>query len=128
MIQKMEHVAIMVRDMGQSIRFYTDILGFSVRLQGSKPDREMAFLYFESQPGMEIELIQEKTGAVEYSETGIVNHLAFTVENIDETIQFLKEKEIAFTSNEVTPTLEGGRMIFFHGPSGEFLQLVEKVK
>ena len=128
MIRKMEHVAIMVRDMDQSIQFYSDIFGFSVRLRGSKPDREMAFLYLESQPDMEIELIQEKTAATEYSETGIVNHLAFTVENIDETITFLKEKEIIFTSDEVKPTLEGGRMILFHGPSRELLQLVEKVK
>lgn len=127
MIQKMEHVAIMVRDMDQSIRFYKDIFGFTVRLQGSKPDREMAFLYLESQPGMEIELIQVKKGATDYSETGIVNHLAFTVENIDKTIQFLKEKEIALTSDEVKPTLEGGRMIFFHGPNQELLQLIEKV-
>jgi lactoylglutathione lyase len=124
----MEHVAIIVRDMEQSIQFYSDILGFTVRLKASKPDREMAFLYIESQPDVEIELIQDKSGAVEYSETGIVNHLAFTVENIDETIHFLKEKEIVFTSDEVKPTLEGGRMIFFHGPNQEFLQLVEKVK
>jgi lactoylglutathione lyase len=128
MIRKMEHVSIMVRDMDQSIRFYTEIFGFNVRLRGSKSDREMAFLYLESQPDMEIELIQEKTAAAEYSETGIVNHLAFTVENIDETIQFLKEKEIIFTSDVVKPTLEGGRMIFFHGPSRELLHLVEKVK
>lgn len=127
MIKKMEHVAIMVRDMEQSIRFYCDILGFNVRLRGSKPDREMAFLYMESQPDMEIELIEEKTETAEYSETGIVNHLAFTVENLDETIQFLQEKEIVLTSDEVKPTLEGGRMIFFHGPNRELLQLVEKV-
>ncbi|HHW37404.1 MAG TPA: VOC family protein [Bacillales bacterium] len=126
MIRKMEHVAIMVRDMDQSIQFYSDILGFRVRLQGSKPDRGMAFLYLESQPDMEIELIQEKTTTTEYSETGIVNHLAFTVENIDETIHILREKGIVFSSDEVKPTLEGGRMIFFHGPNWEQLQLVEK--
>ncbi|WP_338449797.1 VOC family protein [Niallia oryzisoli] len=128
MIRKMEHVAIMVRDMDQSIRFYSELFGFNVRLRGSKPDREMAFLFLETQPDMEIELIHEKTAAEEYSETGIVNHLAFTVENIDETIQFLKEKEITFTSDEVKPTLEGGRMIIFYGPSRELLQLVERVK
>ncbi|WP_419888290.1 VOC family protein [Neobacillus niacini] len=128
MIRKMEHVSIMVRDMDQSIRFYSEIFGFNVRLRGSKSDREMAFLYLESQPDMEIELIHEKKEKLKYIETGIVNHLAFTVENIDETIQFLKEKEIIVTSDMVKPTLDGGRMIFFHGPSRELLQLVEKVK
>ena len=51
MIRKMEHVAIMVRDMDQSIQFYSDIFGFNVRLRGSKPDREMAFLYLEVTAG-----------------------------------------------------------------------------
>ncbi|WP_071392950.1 VOC family protein [Bacillus tuaregi] len=128
MICKMEHVAIMVRDMEQSIRFYSETFGFNVRLRGNKLDREMVFLYLEAQPDMEIELIQEKTGATEYSETGIVNHLAFTVENMEETIQFLKEKEIILPSEQVKPTLEGGRMILFHGPNRELLQLIEKVK
>jgi lactoylglutathione lyase len=128
MIQKMEHVAVMVRDMDESIRFYSDILGFNVRLRGRKPDREMAFLYLDTQQSMEIELIQELTEETKYSETGIVNHLAFTVENIEETIRYMREKDIVFMSDEVKSTLEGGRMILFHGPNRELLQLVERVK
>ena len=113
MIQKIEHVAIMVRNMDETIQFYSDIFGFKVRLRGRKPDREMAFLYLDTQRSMEIELIQELTAVSEYSETGIVNHLAFTVKNIEETIRFLKEKDITFISDDVKPTLEGGRMILF---------------
>jgi len=128
MIRKMEHTAIMVRDMDESIQFYSEIFDFKVRLRGSKGDREMAFLYLESQPDMEIELICDRNPIVEYSENGIVNHLAFTVEDIDATIDYLKGKEIEFTSDEVNSTLEGGRMILFKGPSRELLQLVERVK
>ncbi|WP_371261540.1 VOC family protein [Bacillus sp. MUM 116] len=58
----------------------------------------------------------------------MVNHLAFSVTNIDEKIQYLKEKGITFTSDEVKPTLEGGRMILFRGPDQELLQLVERAK
>lgn len=54
-----------------------------------------------------------------------LNHLAFTVEDIDVTINYLKGKEIEFISDEVKPTLEGGRMILFRGPNRELLQLVE---
>ncbi|WP_428912390.1 VOC family protein [Niallia sp. Krafla_26] len=128
MIQKMEHVAIIVRNMDETIQFYSETFGFKVRLRGRKSDREMAFLYLDTQRSMEIELIQQLTEGSEYSETGIVNHLAFTVENIEETIQFLREKDITFTSEDVKPTLEGGRMILFHGPNRELLQLVERVK
>ncbi len=127
MIQKMEHTAIMVQDMERSIQFYCDVLGFNVRLRGRKPDREMAFLYLESQPDMEIELICDADSAVGYNEDGIVNHLAFTVNDIEAAIGYLKDKRVEFCSDEIKPTLEGGRMILFWGPSRELLQLVERV-
>lgn len=126
MITKMEHVAIIVNDMDESILFYTGILGFQVRLRGSNSQREMAFLFMEGQESMEIELIRDIEAHTEYSNSGIVNHLAFTVKNIDESIAYFKEKGIAFISDEPKPTLEGGRMILFYGPSKELLQLVER--
>ena len=126
MITKMEHVAIIVNDMDESILFYTGILGFQVRLRGSNSQREMAFLFMEGQESMEIELIRDIEAHTEYSNSGIVNHLAFTVKNIDESIAYFKEKGIAFISDEPKSTLEGGRMILFYGPSKELLQLVER--
>ena len=126
MITKMEHVAIIVNDMDESLLFYTGILGFQVRLRGSNSQREMAFLFMEGQESMEIELIRDIEAHTEYSNSGIVNHLAFTVKNIDESIAYFKEKGIAFISDEPKPTLEGGRMILFYGPSKELLQLVER--
>ena len=52
--------------MDKSIQFYSDLFGFQVRLRGSKPDREMAFLYLDSQPDMEIELIREMNPVTKY--------------------------------------------------------------
>ncbi|VEF46640.1 glyoxalase family protein [Bacillus freudenreichii] len=127
MIQKMEHTAIMVHDMERSIEFYCEVLGFKVRLRGRKPDREMAFLYLPSQRDMEIELICDVDSTVSYNEDGIVNHLAFIVNDIEAAIRYLKNKRVEFCSNEIKPTLEGGRMILFWGPSRELLQLVERV-
>ncbi|WHY66526.1 VOC family protein [Neobacillus sp. SuZ13] len=128
MISKMEHTAIIVSDMDRSIEFYSKILGFNVRLRGDNANREMAFLYLAAQPDMEIELIRDINPVGEYAESGIVNHLAFTVEDITLAIHHFKEKGIHFTSEEPKPTLEGGRMILFYGPDHELLQLVERVK
>ena len=128
MISKMEHTAIIVSDMDRSIEFYSKTLGFNVRLRGNNPHRELAFLYLGTQPDMEIELIRDINPVGEYAECGIVNHLAFTVEDIFEAIRYYKEKGIDFTSTETKPTLEGGRMILFYGPDRELLQLVERVK
>jgi len=128
MIKKMEHTAIIVGNMDETIHYYGDMFGFKVRLQGSNEKREMAFLYLEEQPGIEIELIRDIDPIGEYNKSGIVNHLAFTVENINKAIQHYKSKGIEFLSPEPQPTLEGGRMILFHGPNDELLQLVERVK
>ncbi len=124
----MEHTAIIVGNMDETIHYYGDMFGFKVRLQGSNEKREMAFLYLEEQPGMEIELIRDIDPIGEYNKSGIVNHLAFTVEDINKAIQHYKSKGIEFLSPEPQPTLEGGRMILFHGPNDELLQLVERVK
>ncbi|MFS0619408.1 VOC family protein [Priestia megaterium] len=128
MIKKMEHTAIIVGNMDETIHYYCDMFGFKVRLQGSNEKREMAFLYLEEQLGIEIELIRDIDPIGEYNKSGIVNHLAFTVEDINKAIQHYKSKGIEFLSPEPQPTLEGGRMILFHGPNDELLQLVERVK
>ncbi|MDG0058546.1 VOC family protein [Priestia sp. P5] len=128
MIKKMEHTAIIVGNMDETIHYYGDMFGFKVRLQGSTEKREMAFLYLEEQPGIEIELIRDIDPIGEYNKRGVVNHLAFTVEDINKAIQHYKSKGIEFLSSEPQPTLEGGRMILFYGPNDELLQLVERVK
>lgn len=127
MISKIEHIAIIAKDMDESVRFYSDMFGFKVRLRGSNASREMAFLYLEKHPNTEIELIRDIDLIGEYSASGLVNHLAFTVEDLDASIKHYKEKGIIFTSPEAKPTLEGGRMILFHGPSEEVLQFVERL-
>ncbi|MBY0200775.1 VOC family protein [Priestia megaterium] len=128
MIKKMEHVAIIVTDMDETIKYYSDMFGFKVRLRGSSNTREMAFLYLEEQPSVEIELIRDINPIDDYNKSGIVNHLAFTVKDINKAINYYKKKGIEFLSPQPQPTLEGGRMILFYGPSDELLQLVERVK
>ncbi|QTL52687.1 VOC family protein (plasmid) [Priestia aryabhattai] len=114
--------------MDQAIQYYSDMFGFMVRLRGSSKTREMAFLYLEEQSSIEIELIKDIAPIGEYYKSGIVNHLAFTVEDIYEAIQHYEKKGIEFLSSEPQPTLEGGRVILFYGPNDELLQLVERVK
>ena len=126
MITKAEHVAFIVTDMDKSIEFYTGLFGYQVRLRGQSKIREMAFLYHENQPGFEIELIRDLVDMGEYFPKSIVNHLAFTVENIEEAIRYYREKGIQFLTETANPSLDGGKTIFFSGPDQELLQLVER--
>lgn len=126
MIQKIEHTAIIVKDMEKSIRFYTEMLGLKLRLRGSGSNREMAFLYLDLQPDTEIELIRDFEPIEKYHAIGIVNHLAFSVTDLNKTIEYYREQGIEFLSDEPKPTLDGGQMILFHGPNNELLQFVER--
>ena len=128
MIKKMEHTAIIVANMDHAIQYYSDMFGFKVRLRGSSKTREMAFLYLEEQPSMEIELIRDIDPIGEYNKSGIVNHLAFTVEEINQAISYYEKKGIKFLSDQPKSTLEGGLMILFYGPNGELLQLIERAR
>jgi lactoylglutathione lyase len=128
MIKKIEHTAIIVSDMDHTIQYYSDMFGFKVRLRGSSKTREMAFLYLEEQPIMEIELIRDIDPLDEYNKSGIVNHLAFAVEDINQVISYYEKKGIKFLSDQPKSTLEGGLMILFYGPNGELLQLIERAR
>jgi lactoylglutathione lyase len=127
MIQKIEHIAIIASDLDTSIDFYKNLLGFTLRSRGKKGNRrEIAFLYLETDPTMEIELIMDLIPLGEYDTKGIVNHLAFRVENMDQAITHYKQKGITFATDEPTVTLDGSKTIFFNGPNGELLQFVGK--
>jgi lactoylglutathione lyase len=125
MIKKAEHVAIIVNDIEKSIRYYSDMFGFTLRSRGQNARREMAFLKHANQPGFEIELIFDLIPQGDYADKGIVNHLAFTVDNIQEAIQYYQGKGIVFHSDHPNNAIDGAKTIFFTGPNGELLQFVE---
>lgn len=128
MIKKIEHTAIIVKNLEESIHYYTTIFGMSLRTKGDNKQRSMAFLYFETDPAHEIELIQDLQPGAEYAAAGIVNHLAFTVENMEEAVRFYEGKGIEFHTDKPNVAIDGAKTSFFTGPNGELLQLVEPVR
>ena len=121
-----EHVAIIVKDMERSIDFYKKIFGFEVRFRKKRTDREMTFLFMKNAPQIEIELIQDIDPVREYSSTGVVNHLAFSVGNLQQAIDFINETSNLKIAPQVKTTADGGKMVLFEGLNGELLQLIEK--
>jgi lactoylglutathione lyase len=121
---KMEHVGIMVNDMDESLAFYQNILGLELRSREWLNDSiELAFLFFPEQPSVEVELVYG--GPVENE--GIVNHLAFTVENIEAELIRFKEAGVKLVDEEPQSILNGTvKIAFFQGPNGEKLELVER--
>lgn len=126
MIKKIEHVAIMVTDMDKSIDFYKKLFGFEVRQRGQNKKREMTFLFHPNEPGFEIELMRDLAPSETYHEKGLVNHLAFTVDNMEEACQFLKENSVEPHSETPNIAIDGAKTMFFSGPNNELLQFVQR--
>jgi lactoylglutathione lyase len=127
-IKKVEHVALIVIDMEKAISYYSNMFGFTLRTRRQSKTRDLAFLKHDQQSDFEIELIQDLVSQDLYSDKGIVNHLAFTVDNIEDAIQFYKEKGVLFNSEIYNIANDGTKTIFFYGPNRELLQLVERGK
>ncbi|AFC27812.1 Glyoxalase/bleomycin resistance protein/dioxygenase [Paenibacillus mucilaginosus 3016] len=124
MIHKLEHIGIMVSNMDASIRFYTEVLGLQLaRREQIDNGPELGFLSFPGSEHIEIELIGRGTEGL--SGSGIVNHVAFTVSDIEGEMARLQDLGVRFEEGSSKVILNGVRIAFFQGPDGERLELFQ---
>lgn len=114
---------IRVRDLEESIKFYSDIIGlkeaFRLNLMGSK----IAFLSDEN--NNKIELLEfEHMKNVIPSEINPLVSIGFDVENLDETMTMVKEKKLEIILGPIN-TPNGGRFIYIKDPNGVEINLIE---
>lgn len=128
MIIKMDHVGLFVQDIEKAVAFYTDVFGFTLVTQGQNAEKAMAFLTSPGDSNMQLELVQDFNESTVYADVGKVNHLAFTVENIEHSVEQLKEKGLEFLNEPGLNIITGSKSVFFKGPDGELLQLIEPSK
>ncbi len=113
-----EHVGIKAYDMKESIRFYTEILGFNLVKRIKPGDVELVFLKL----GQNVVELVEVNDESRYDD-GVVNHLALKVSDIFAAVELLKAKGVELITSEPMAIAEGCYVFFFRGPSGEKLEL-----
>ncbi|HEY6973698.1 MAG TPA: VOC family protein [Nitrospiraceae bacterium] len=123
-VKKLLHTRMRVSDMDQTIHFYTTVLGLEVIEQKVSPrGSHLAFLKVPNSDEL-IELCSfPASGPVKVQEDLV--HLAFQVDNLDETIAQLTEKQIKITDGP-TKTSSGSRFIFIDAPDGYEVELIER--
>lgn len=123
MLQKVEHVGIQVRDLDRSIKFYTEVLGLTLRKRVRLNETiELAFLPLGES---EIELICRSTEYT-FAREGIVNHLTFRVDDVASTLDHLRKHGVELIHQQpLALDALGSRIAFFWGPDGEKLELFE---
>ncbi|MDB5083896.1 MAG: glyoxalase [Bacilli bacterium] len=124
MINRLEHLGVLVADMDRSVRFYQDVFGLVLRKRAfNGPKTELAFLHHPTQSDFEVELICR--GNSEPTE-GVINHFAFRVENIQAEIDRLASLGVEMDDLAPRVILDGVKIAFFRGPDGERLEFVER--
>ncbi len=123
-VRKLLHTRMRVSDMDQTIKFYTDVLGLEVLERKTSPrGSHLAFLKVPNSEEL-IELCSfPPSGPVKVQEDLV--HLAFEVENLDETISALTAKHIKITDGP-TRSSSGSRFIFIDAPDGYEIELIER--
>lgn len=119
------HVAIIVSDYQKSRAFYVDLLGFEVIRENYREDRDDYKLDLKL-GDMELEIfgIKDAPKRPSYPEACGLRHLAFKVEQIEETVAELQELGIETEPIRVD-TFTGEKMTFFFDPDGLPLELHE---
>ncbi|RMH33644.1 MAG: VOC family protein [Nitrospirae bacterium] len=123
-VKKLLHTRMRVNDMERTLAFYRDLLGLEVVEQKVSPrGSHLAFLAVPHSEEL-IELCSfPASGPVHVPEDLI--HLAFEVENLDDTIQELERRHIPITDGP-TRTSSGSRFIFIDAPDGYEIELIER--
>jgi lactoylglutathione lyase len=123
-VKKLLHTRMRVSDMDQTIQFYAGVLGLEVIERKTSPrGSHLAFLKVPNSDEL-IELCSfPPSGPVKVQEDLV--HLAFQVDNLDETIAQLEAKQIMITDGP-TKTSSGSRFIFIDAPDGYEVELIER--
>lgn len=123
-VKKLLHTRMRVSDMDQTIRFYRDVLGLEVLERHTSPrGSHLAFLAVPNSEEL-IELCSfPPSGPVKVQEDLV--HLAFEVENLDETIAQLTAAGVQITDGP-TSSSSGSRFLFIDAPDGYEIELIER--
>ena len=133
MPKRIDHVAIIVRDIEQALVFYRDTLGIVPGVIKEVPTEQVriAFLPMGGPGGSEIELIQPTTpdsSLAKYLEKrgeGL-HHICLEVDDIDGALAEMQEKGTPVLDKQPRVAAEG-RAIFIHpkAANGVLLELIE---
>jgi methylmalonyl-CoA/ethylmalonyl-CoA epimerase len=127
--RKIAHIGIAVKNLDESVRFYSEVLGLEMEDSEQAGELKAAFLKIGE---THIELLQSTTeeGVIAkfISKKGEgVHHIAFEVEDIGQAISDLKGMDVALIDNKPRDGAHGSQGAFLH-PKSSYGVLIELVQ
>ena len=125
-IQSLHHIAIICSDYEKSKRFYTEILGFQVKNEVYREERQSFKLDLSLNGHYLIELFSfpNPPNRLSRPESTGLRHIAFGVNNIEESCLFLKDNQID-TEDIRIDEYTGKKFTFFSDPDNLPIELYE---
>lgn len=126
-INKVHHVAIICSDYERSLNFYTDILGLRVLAEHYREDRKSYKTDLGIGDNYVVELFSFSSPPprLSHPEAAGLRHLAFEVDDIEESVAELEAKNIPHEEIRIDE-YTSKRFVFFQDPDGlpiEFYEL-----
>jgi lactoylglutathione lyase len=119
---ELAHLGMVVKNCERSSDFYGRILDFPV--VDSVANEQLRIVYLQAGP-LIIELLEYIEAPSSLREAGNFDHLAFLVPDIQIAMARLKEQGVEFLSDIPVLSIGGKRIIFFTGPDGERIELMD---
>jgi lactoylglutathione lyase len=120
------HVSITVKDMDDSIRFYTEVVGLKLRTRREIPENnaEIAFLT-DDQSDVQLELTYWKEKK-DWNQGDELDHLAFGVPDMDQAMKWFKDNNVEITKEPYSLRGSTTRIAFIADPNGIWLEIIER--
>ncbi|KHE72466.1 VOC family protein [Halobacillus sp. BBL2006] len=125
-IKKIHHVAIICSNYEKSKHFYVDTLGLKVISETYRKERDSYKLDLAIGEDYQIELFSfpDRPERPSYPEARGLRHLAFAVDDIEDSKRELEEKGVKVEPVRVDP-ITGKKFTFFQDPDAQPLELYE---
>jgi len=125
------HTSIRTSNIDKSIDFYTSLMGLKLLSRREIPQNnaEIAFLQDPEGKGAKLELTfyrkQKKFIQADYEER-LFDHIAFEVENMEQTISIMRKEKVTITDEPFRLGPAGPLIAFIEDPDGTLIELIER--
>ncbi len=134
MIKEIDHIGIAVNNLEEAISIYADILGLEYKGTEKIEEQKIIFATILA-GGVKIELLQPThpdgpIGKFIKKKGEGMHHIAFMVENIDESLKELSAKGVNLIDEKARIGAGGAKIAFIHPKDmkGVLIELVERTK
>ena len=119
-----DHVHIHASDPAKTIEFFVSFLGARVIQEFETLGRKLTIMSLGDKSKLSI-LHIPPAGEKPKPEMASIDHIGIEVENIEELVHRLKEKEFSFPV-DLTQSSSGAKIAFCLGPDNVYLELIER--